>query len=292
MTATGEGPAWLAALQRRFGDVLRQPLATRGGHLSADVAGYPGELIAAITSAPPLDARARLATYHRQYWFRLFGVLHDQHRLTTALVGPWALNLLAMAYLAEMPPRGADLATVGDGFAAFLAQTIRPRGVRPRPGATEVPRAVILEAVAIDRAFHELAYAPEPPPFRPGEAERAILPERRLVPSGTTRVLHESRPLAAFRQTLGRTPPTAASAPPPTFDDGPRPILIARRGDEWRVVPLERAQARLYALVEAHPLAEALAMLEAEHAEHPDLAARTQAWLQEGTVLGCWRGLA
>jgi hypothetical protein len=94
-----EVPPWLADFQARFGDTLRTPLDRTSGTLTATPATYDAALVAEVGSE-------RLAVYNRQYWLRLFGVLHDAFPLTARLVGYWAFNEHAGAYLAAQPPRG------------------------------------------------------------------------------------------------------------------------------------------------------------------------------------------
>jgi hypothetical protein len=282
---------WLADWQRRFGDALMTPLDRDSGTLAATPERYDRDLLAGLVASPTHDAPARLAVYQRQYWFRLFGVLQHEYRLTAALVGAWAMNGLAAEFLLAHPPRVADLRHAADGFTAHLEATLPPGGVVPGPRQPKVPRALVVEGARVDAAFRTVLAAPEAPRYRPSAAEAEPLARSRLVPSGSWVIVEETRAMCAQHRLLGDVAPARPVAPPPRH---PRPqaLAIARVDEALRVLPLEPLQARLYRLVSLHALDDALARLEAEVADlaRPALVSRTQVWLAASVDLGFWRG--
>jgi hypothetical protein len=286
----GRAPDWLAELQRSFGAVLRTELDRSSGVLRARPARYDAAACRAVRPSPGRGAAERLAVYNRQYWFRLFGALQAEYRLTTALMGPWALNGFASDFLATEPPRGHDLARAADGFAAYLEAAIPAGGVAPAPGAPEVPRGALLQAAAIDEAFRAVIGAPSQPPFRPAADDAARLPQSRLVPSAAVALVDEDWALVALHRTLGPSPP---KTPLPARHARTQAHAICRADAGHRVVPLAPTQARLLRLLRDHPVAEALAIVETEAAsdERPLLAKEVQRWLAESVKLGFWTGL-
>ena len=95
----------LERFQRQFSAAIRTPLDRTSGTLAAAPVQYSAELRAAV-SAGAVTADERIATYNRQYWFRLFTVLQNAYPLTTALVGAWAFNIVVEQYLLAHPPSG------------------------------------------------------------------------------------------------------------------------------------------------------------------------------------------
>ncbi|MCX5741375.1 MAG: putative DNA-binding domain-containing protein, partial [Proteobacteria bacterium] len=244
------GTARLAELQRQFGEMLRAPLDRSSGTLRAIPDRYDPALRAAVVG----DGGARLAVYHRQYWFRLFGVLQQAYRLATALLGPWAFNDLAARFLVAHPPSGHDLGRVVDGFEAFVAGDAITRST--------VPREALIEAVRIDDAFRAVFAAPDAAPVVLTPADAARLLGARLRSAPAFALIDETWPLIALRDALPITPSERVVALPPPHDQGRRTWAICRGADGQRVLPLSAAHAALLRLLEMYPLGEALARLE------------------------------
>ncbi len=282
------GPAWLAEFQRQFGAALRTPLDRATGTLQATPAAYPAPACAAI--APAASARDRLAVYNRQYWFRLFGAFQHEFPLVTALTGAWAMNGLAARFLDAHPPRQRDLARVADGFERFLEGEVGAAGLATAPGEPRIPRDALAQAAAIDQAFRAVFAAPAAAPFALTAAAGAGLAMARLRSSPAHALVDEDRALVALRQQASGAPgPRPAPLPPAPAVR--QTWLVARTGRELRVEPIAPLQARLWRLLAAWPVGEALALLEREAVDVPDLAAAAQRWLADGVRLGLWTGL-
>ena len=99
-------PPWLEDFQSRFGTVVRAPLDRATGTLVARVETYDPTMVEASIDGPTTTRAERLAVYNRQYWFRLFGVLHSAFPLVCRLLGHWTFNGYAGRYLEAHPPRG------------------------------------------------------------------------------------------------------------------------------------------------------------------------------------------
>lgn len=260
----------LEALQRGFSQVIRTPLERATGTLRAAPEHYDRATLDAVAG----DAAHRLAVYNRQYWFRLFGVMQQAYRLATALLGPWEMNGLAARFLTAVPPRGHDLGLAVIGFEAFVA--------------TERPAAPILEALRIDDAYRTVFSAPEQPLLRlgPGDAER--LPRARLRRSPRCVIVEETRPLVALRRELGTTVADRPHAMPAAYPDGPHAWAICQTAEGSRTVPLARGFAVLVDLLAAHPVREALAILETRV---PAGELAVDRWFSEGMKAGFWSAL-
>jgi hypothetical protein len=104
----------------------------------------PGDFAAAVAAPAGVDAAARLAIYHHAYRARLVDALRDSYGHTAQYLGDERFRHEALAYLAEHPPRHANLRWYGDALAPWLA--------RRHPGAPELAELAALDA-ALRRAF-------------------------------------------------------------------------------------------------------------------------------------------
>lgn len=186
------------------------------------------------------------------------------------------------------PPRGHDLARAADDFAAFVATDVT--GDVGLPGGGAVPRDAVVEAVAIDAAFRQVMAAPRRAPT-PLPVER--LATTRLVRAAGAAVVVEGWPLLAMHRGLDGPVEQPRPLPPP-HAAGRRTWVVAATDDGPRVTPLSPLAARLVELVAGHPLAEALARVEAEHTDQPPaaLARAVHAALARTVTLGLWAGAA
>ena len=263
-----EAPAWLADLQARFGGAIRTPLDRATGTLTAATHAYDEE-IARETRAE------RLAVYNRQYWFRLFDVMHRAFPLTTRLFGAWAFNEHAARFLIARPPRSWDVDRVPDGFDAFLATT-HPAGPH-------------VEAARIDAAYRDVFRAPEVTPYRPTRDDAATLLDAQLVPSPAVAIVEEHSALVELRRAILDRPADARVDAPPSHDDV-RSWVIVRGEEATATLPLERREAELLRLLADAPIRHALARLEATctDEERATLPNQTRAWLARSVQLGLW----
>jgi hypothetical protein len=277
--------AWLSELQRRFGAALRTPLDAGSGVLQAAVAHYELQVCQDVTAA------SRLAIYNRQYWFRLFGVLHNELPLTARLFGFWFFNHYAMRYLRAHPPRHHDIGRIAADFEAFLAEDISGEQLRLDARAPSLPRAAILEAARLDATFRQVFLAPEQARFQPSRAGIDALGSVRLQPSAAYARFEEHWPLVRLRASLfscvGEAP-----VPLPAPLSIPQAWVLFRNAKGVAHIALERRHARLLALLESLPIEAALCQLEAECSEHEraGLPALVEYCFAQGVELGFWCG--
>lgn len=278
-------PGWFEQLQHHFGQMLRAPLDPRTGTLSAAPETYPSALLRESLAGPRHSTAERLATYNRQYWFRLFSVLQGAYPLTTHLCGHFRFNEFASKFLTAHPPRGWDIDRVADGFDDFLASLIDE-------GRSE-RGAALVEAAHIDGAFLRVFAAPSGEPCVLGALEPARLLRCQLELSPAAALVTESWPLCEMRRELrARTDETPAPLPPRLA--APRTWLLLRRQSDLGLLPLEPREALLLLLLTRHALQEALARLEAtcSEAERASLPAATRRWLERSMTLGLWSGFS
>jgi hypothetical protein len=285
--------AWLGDFQRRFSAMLRTPLDRRSGTLRALRERYDRELVAGVTPGPAASPDERLAIYNRQYWFRLFGVLHGAFPLTTRLLGHWTLNDYASRFFLEQPPRHWDIDSAATDFDVFLAEALpSPLAVLGPTGQPTVDSAAVREAVAIDAAYRRLFSAPPGPHFRPAIADPAELMRTRLRPSTTALILEEGWPLVRLRDELSTIAGEAPVPLPPRLPEMQWWALVRQPSATGRF-QLAKREAHLFSLLGKHSVGEALAALEADctSSERAALPINVRRWLARSVDLGFWSGV-
>lgn len=284
-----EPPAWLEAFQARFGDVLRTPLDRAPGTLTPTPDAYDRDVLESSLDGATLDGAARLAVYNRQYWCRLFDVLHGAFPLVCRLQGYWQFNAFAGRYLQAHPPRGWDLDDVPQGFADWFASDLDVSAPSLEAG---VDARALIEAARIDAAFRTVFRAPDAPVFRPGAEDAAHLPEARLTPSPAAVIVEEHSALLELRRGI-LADTTERRFPFPPAHPARRAVALFRAGDRTVEAPLEPMEAELLHLLCDHPVRDALARLEraCPDAERASLPERTGAWLAKSVERGWWTGM-
>jgi hypothetical protein len=286
------GPAWLAQLQARFGAVLRTPLDRSTGTLRAQPDAYEVALCQKVQEGPGLGSEQRLSVYNRQYWFRLFGVMQNEYPLTAALFGYWRFNDYAARFLLENPPCNVDIHKVAEGFDEFLLRAVPEPSIPLDPSQPALPRAALQDAARLDTALRHALYAPKEPRLRLAETDAQGFARGRLRPRTGLTVLSERWPLVALRRQLGACRTGGrASLPPPHSGNAWWAVFGTDAGTGQ--LELSLLQAQLFLLLIEHPVAEALARLEAgcPLEERAALPARVQGWLAQSAELGFWSAL-
>lgn len=275
-----DAPPWLVALQARFADALTTPLDRASGALRARDESYDASAVAAVRDAANASARARLAVYNRQYWFRLFTVMQTAYAVCARATGYWDFNALVTRFVAENPPSGWDLDRLADGFDAFVEHALEPD--HPR-------RAMIVEAARVDRAWRDIARETPSTPFQVSQEIAARLLDARLVRSRSVALVHERWPWLEWRAVLMSKGPDA-ELPLPDALSTPRWWALVRERNGARHVPLDPREGALFALLDAHTVRDAMTALEAQCPtnERASLPARAQQWLARGVQLGVW----
>ncbi|MEY4512569.1 MAG: hypothetical protein RLZZ450_4691 [Pseudomonadota bacterium] len=286
-----ETEKWLAAMQARFSGVLRTPLDHSGGRLRANPTRYPDAARADIKPSAQLTNGERLSVYHRQYWMRLFNVLHAQYPLTMRLVGPWFFNQYATRFLLARPPRQHDLGEIAEGFDEFLAGALKADPVRHAPRGPTLPRAALLESARLDATYRRVFLAPEEPAFRVSAQEEADLPSRRLRFSRAVALVTEYWPLLELRGHVLRAPGETAVALPARLAQ-PKQWAIARAPRGVVHIELAPQQARMLTLLQTHEVGHALSILEEECPEsaRSSLAQHVQGYFAHATSAGWFSG--
>lgn len=277
---TRPAPAWLATFQARFGSVIRAPLDRASGTLTAQTRTYDAGLVASV-NGPSTRGPERLAVYNRQYWFRLFDVLHSAFPLTARLIGYWSFNDYAARFLLARPPRGWNIDQVPTGFEAFFADALEC------PDASK--RAAFVESVTIDAAWRNAFAAERTPAYRPSDADASRLLDGCLVPSPSIRIVAEHRPLVDLRKALGVGSPAGSIDLPPPLPCS-RWWAIAGTDDGIAPIPLEPREAELLTLLGQRPVRDALAHLErgCSAEERALLPEKTRTWLARSVLRGFW----
>jgi hypothetical protein len=277
-------PGWLADFQARFSSMLRTPLDRASGTLTAATAEYDPQLCTEALDGPLSGAAERLAVYNRQYWFRLFSVLHAGFPLTARLMGYWDFNAVAANYLLAHPPGGWDIEQIADGFRPFFEDALDE--------SAPDWRLALIESVRIDAAYREVFRAERSPPFRPVASDATDLLTGHLVPLPALRIVEEHRALVALRTALVANPSSATGELPPLLVR-PQAWAIVRREAGTARIPIEDREAELLTLLRRHSVGDALGRLESScpAEERADLPDRVRAWLARSIDLGFWCSL-
>ncbi len=284
---TERAPVWLSELQALFSSALRRPLLRQTGTLEADTSAYAPALLASLQSESALPPAEQMSVYNRQYWFRLFTVLHRAFPLTTRIVGHWELNGIATEYLEQFPPVHVELERIADGFPEFAAAWLT------RAQLSEPRELAFRQALQLDANWRAVFGAPLTAPFRPTPADAERLPSCRLVRSPTFAIVEQSFPLLELRaRALRESTERAFELPRPSAVPEHWALLRTPQGvAQLRLEPLE---ARLHELVITQTLGEALVTLEneASDAERAALPRKTQEWLQKAMRMDAFSGIA
>jgi Putative DNA-binding domain len=285
-------PPWLSQLQQQFGRMLQTPLDTASGTLRATPRAYPSALVQNSKPARGLPGGERLAVYNRQYWFRLFTVLHKAFPLVTRLLGHWRLNQIAARFLSQHPPRGWDIDAVAQGFDAFLRDYVPTGSISLERPKRRLPAAALHEALALDSAYRRVFAAPAAPEYRPTAADTEHLLTGRLQFSPAAAVITESWALTELRQRALSSEGEGALQLEARLR-AKRHWLLLRKGVALGLMGLEPLEAKLLLGLREQAVGVALALLESDCPAHEraDLPARTRAWLARSVRLGVWSGL-
>lgn len=277
----------LARFQRQFSAAACLPLDRASGTLRATTAAYDRALVGRI-QGNGIAAAERLATYNRQYWFRLFGVLQSDYRLTTALLGAWTFNGFAQQYLGDHPPTGHELTTIGDGFAERFVARLPADGVNLASG--RIPADALRDAIGIDAAFRAAMTAPCEPPLELTAADLPRLVRAKLRWSRAAAVVEEKWPLMALRRGLPNPLGDHRAPLPEPHPGAAQGWVICRASRGLHVAPIAPLHARLLQRLRTHTLADALASVEND-APGVDVAPRVREWFADGVRLGLWTGV-
>ncbi len=283
---TEKAPDWLSELQALFSSALRLPLTRHTGKLEADLSRYAPALLATLQPGPTLSAAEQMAVYNRQYFARLFSVLHGAFPLSSRILGFWQLNGVASEYLEKHPPVDVEIDRIADGFPLFASEWL---------STTELSGERSLafrEALSLDASWRAVFGAPAVAPFRPTAADLERLPSCRLERSPAFAVVQQSFPLLALRaRALSETAEGAFELPAPFA--APEHWALARTPQGMAQHRLEPLEARLLELVTTHTLGAALASLESEvsDSDQRDLPPKTREWLAKAMQAGAFRGI-
>ncbi len=281
-----KAPNWLSELQALFSSALRTPLSRHTGKLEADVSSYAPALLTTLQPGPTLTAAEQMAVYNRQYFARLFSVLHGAFPLASRILGFWELNGVASEYLVKHPPVDVELDRIADGFPAFASEWLSGAELSSERSLA------FREALSLDASWRAVFSAPAVAPFRPTTADLERLPSCRLVRAPAFAVVEQSFPLLALRaRALSETAEGTFELPAPFAAPEHWALVRAPQGmAQHRLEPLE---ARLLALVTTHTLGAALASLESEvsDSDQSALPRKTQEWLAKAMHAGAFCGI-
>ncbi len=280
MPADPAPPPGLAALQAALAGAISAPLEIpeAGGVARIFPERYPEAARAAVTGARARSGPERLASYNRQYWYRLLTVMQEEYPLLQRLLGIAEFNRLAVAYLDARPSRSPLLRHLSDGLGDFLEG-------HPRWGRPALRQCARLEWLYI-HAFDAAALPRLDPAALPPARAAALASEPlRLQPHWSR--FAEGWDLVAWRRRVGGRG-GAEVAVEVTLTPSPGRWAIYRDGGV-RAEPLTPLQDQLLArLAEGRSLSDACAAMAGElpAAQLAEVAAGIQGWFARWAGLG------
>jgi hypothetical protein len=271
-------PEWLADFQARFGDAIRTPLDRASGTLTATPTAYDSRL----TEKTSAD---RIAVYNRQYWFRLFDVMHSAFPLTARLIGFWDFNDYAAKFFLAHAPRGWDLDEAPNGFDDFFCDALSAST------DADEKKLALSESARIDAAWRSVFKAPQTSAFRPSQDDAARLLHSRLTPSPSVAFVEEHFPLSELRKKILDDHDCAVSFPARLAKK--RNWALVRTTQGTLRMPLKPLEMKLFALLREFTVGDALAELErqATPQERTTLPEQTREWLARSVENNFWTGL-
>lgn len=245
----------LTEFQARWKSSTSAPLRFLGlGIAEAPSSDYDPGLLEDIVPARGVSASDRLGAYRRQYWYRLFTLMQEEHPLVGGLIGWEAFNPLVDRFLRSRSSC-RNLTELSAGFPSWLRSI----------GTDDT----LIEACRVDAAWNRAFHAGSLPV--PGQDDLAALAEGRadLVLQPAVQILRTDRDWLGLR--ANRTDSdTSVDLPPEapavwvlsrqgstlawdSVDPRLGKLLDAmRRGSGW-METLERAASRSPAIVENVP---------------------------------------
>jgi hypothetical protein len=227
---------------------------------------------ATFSGTKDFDAVRRMEIYANAYFWRLYGVLAENHPLTAWLLGESTFRNLTTDYLLAHPSKDSDLRHVGVELPAFLAD--HPT-TREHPGLVQVAEA----EAAMGRALHHLDH-PAATREELAKVDPASWPRLRLRTHPTLELIPCSWDYAALaaQRARGEEPPELADAP---ASPSAGPLCVWRQGYAVRRRRLQPKEAQALHLAQSGPsFGELCAQLSPDPQSLPALAAQLAGWLQ------------
>lgn len=266
----------LTMLQRWMQAVLVDPLGEAEqpphAHLPAEL--HAGTVEAIVRPSRRLTPHQHLAIYQRSYLARLRECMAGQFPVLRHALGDDLFEHFADLYLQRHPSRSYSLASLGQGFAAFLEETRPDRDA----GEREWWPDFLVEMAGLEDAIAELFDAEEPQP--PDAAAPASL----VAP--TVRLIAANFPIVAYYRAVQRGDEPDLPLPERSH------ALLVRNDLRLGLFDLQPAQYHLLAcLQEGGALGEAVAVAAGASGVPATAIAEMwprwrRRWVEEGALLG------
>lgn len=236
-----------------------------------------------LSDSPQLSAQDGLAIYANAYLARLVGCLSESFPAVAKTVGDEAFAALAVDYLGAYPPRGPNLASLGEHFAAHLEAT--------RPEDAGDWAACLADLARLERAIEEVfdgpgsegedaGFAAQLATLGPDDWSRA-----RLVPNPALRLLSFAFPVDGYWSAvrgLDQELPQLPQLPVRAAES----MALNRREFVVRRLLLDGEEAQLLErLVAGDPVGVAIAGCAAAASE-AQLQGWFARWVREGVFVG------
>ena len=288
-------PSWLRPLQTSFSMLIKTPLISTKGVLQVDSDGAREASFWFLLDPHAKAAKNGAFQYNRQFWFRIFSILHQELPLTCDVMGHWNFNQLALRAFSREHNDALHLPKSANGISSFFIQCLHQKRENGRTLVSDLS-PVVIESLEFDACYLRIFGATDA--VMTSEASVSNLLETdestescQLIAKGNWGIVRESWNLsdrfsrikepAQFRsdnldnQTLKVLPEQ-------------RFLIMAANATSVQWVQIEGARAIFYEMLTRLPVGAAIDALLAQYAG-PDVEQKAATWLTESFEMGLWR---
>lgn len=287
-------PLWLRPLQESFSKLIRTPLIATKGVLHEDSDGARDASIWSILDLHSEAVKVGAFQYNRQFWFRIFSILHQELPLTCDVMGHWHFNRLVLKSFSLDQQRALQFPKSANGISSFFFQCLRQKIEHDRSLLSELAPMVI-ESLEFDECYLRIFSATDSV-MKSDASDSALLETDESI---ETCQLVAKRHWGIVRETWNLSERFARIKQPEKtesndFDNQAlkalpeqRFILMAASMTSVQWVPIESARAIFYEMLTRLPVAAAIDALLTQFTG-PDFEQKAATWLSESFEMGLW----
>ena len=158
-------PLWLRGFQKDFSKIVEAPLLEQNGNLTSDIESTVENLFLKAAKGVELSTNKNnfcsfkrgAVQYNRQFWFRIFTVLHSDFPLVCHILGYWHFNKLILDVFAKRGHNDVQIPEEVNNLWSVFVETIRQRNAQLKIDF-EADSKLFFEALDLDAAFLKLLW--------------------------------------------------------------------------------------------------------------------------------------
>lgn len=293
MSSSSNGRRSLASLQQWFQAVITNPEGVSAGIEEASESSAiriaSDELEDVILPSRRVSSHERLSIYAHAYYARLAECMREEFPALLHALGDDTFSAFVAGYLQARPPHSYTLGKLGEGFAAFLAETCPRDDDEASAGWAEF----LIDLARLERLYGEVFDGPGDE----GETGltlaqiQAVPPSRRpdvrLLPLHSLRLIELSCPAHDYISAARKKIDTEIPAGETTR------LMVWRRNYVVRRLPLSpREYALLQRILQGETLGAAVAAIACDTVDTEHLERDLHNWFLAWTNAGIFRNLS